>query len=587
MISRKAALQKLPSSLLCFAAILLATSPMPGAAADPVDQSDDYVVQVWDTDSGLPHSTVTSLAQTPDGYLWVGTLHGGLARFDGTRFVNYDPGNTPELKSIEIHKLLVDASGTLWIGNVEGGLISERDGRFHFEYWNNDTPRAWVEEILSSGPERMDFASRLGMIFRRTGMAGSARWETLTLPDAQPIAMPCEPADGASWYRLRNGQLAQLLGTNAVPLGRLPGPKPTGVNALVKDVLGRPWIGTENGLAVWNGTNFTSQTPANGEDVAVRNLLPCADGGFWVSTPLHLRKFLHGEWVCSFDLSPTNAPADNLAGFALQFTDSRSGVWLWHDQKKLVYVSRAGKMSWLGDAGGKLVGSVRCWLEDHEGNLWLGLNDGGLARLRPRIFHAVWPGAGVDSKAARSVCEDERGVLWFGSGGRQVWRWADGAFANFTPTNTAYFEDTKVCPAGHGDLWVGSVQNGLLRLHQGDFAPPFDPRNIGTVARSLLRDRRGQLWIGSEFGLFRYDEINGLKTFTRADGFTPAYVLSLVEATNGDLWCGTALGELRRLHAGQFTSFRPPDSLTDEATLRTASAADPMGERNRGALSGG
>lgn len=71
-------------------------------SAERYEAGDDFVMQVWDTDSGLPHSAVTSIAQTPDGYLWVGTLHGGLARFDGTRFVNFDLGNTAGLRSIEI-----------------------------------------------------------------------------------------------------------------------------------------------------------------------------------------------------------------------------------------------------------------------------------------------------------------------------------------------------------------------------------------------------------------------------------------------------------------------------------------------------
>lgn len=59
--------------------------------------AEDYLVQTWATDAGLPDSTVTSIAQTPDGYLWVGTLHGGMARFDGQKFVNFNPNNTPEL----------------------------------------------------------------------------------------------------------------------------------------------------------------------------------------------------------------------------------------------------------------------------------------------------------------------------------------------------------------------------------------------------------------------------------------------------------------------------------------------------------
>ena len=51
----------------------------------------DYLVDVWDTENNLPGSTVTAIAQTPDGYLWVGTYN-GLARFDGVRFVTFDPG---------------------------------------------------------------------------------------------------------------------------------------------------------------------------------------------------------------------------------------------------------------------------------------------------------------------------------------------------------------------------------------------------------------------------------------------------------------------------------------------------------------
>ena len=76
-------------------------------AQSPDASPEDYLVDVWDTDSGLPHSTVTSIVQTPDGYLWLGTLHGGLARFDGVRFVNFHPGNTPELDDAEVQRLLI------------------------------------------------------------------------------------------------------------------------------------------------------------------------------------------------------------------------------------------------------------------------------------------------------------------------------------------------------------------------------------------------------------------------------------------------------------------------------------------------
>ena len=551
---------------------------------------DDFLIQVWDTDSGLPQSTVTSIAQTPDGYLWIGTLHGGLARFDGVRFVNFHPGNTPELKFIEIHKLLVDSAGTLWIGNVEGGLISYRSGKFHFEYENNDTPRSWVDGILSEQPGKIEFSTRLGLIFCRLAGAATNRWTVTMPPDANPAAMLCEDAAGTIWYRTSNGTLARLCGTNVITLPP-PGLRSLAINVLTKNSRGQIWVGTEQGIAVWDGKNFTDMTPTNGEpNVAVQQLLPCADGSFWVQTEGRLRKCAARNWQTEVRLDSNGQPDQPGAKILSQlhsfFVDSHGGLWFVHDQKGIGHAQPDGEVSWGNDPEQVLKNTVQCWFEDHEGNVWLGLTDGGLVRLRPRIFHVVWPTQGVDNKSARSVCEDENGAMWFGTGGKQVVRWAQGNFSMFKPPGAPAFDEVKVLPAGGRNLWVGTVQAGLWELTNGVFSQPFSDDAIGTVVRCLHRDRAGALWIGCEFGLFRWDT-NGLKTFSMKDGFSPAYVLAITEDRAGDIWLGTALGELRRFHAGKFAVFRPKDSLMDENTLKAAVASDPMGARNRGALSGG
>src|SRR4029077_17535226 len=80
---------------LIFAGIAISSWMNP--VCDVVAAAPDYLIDVWDTeDNNLPNSTVTAIAQTPDGYLWIGT-YDGLARFDGFRFVTYEPVNTPEL----------------------------------------------------------------------------------------------------------------------------------------------------------------------------------------------------------------------------------------------------------------------------------------------------------------------------------------------------------------------------------------------------------------------------------------------------------------------------------------------------------
>src|SRR5579863_3527224 len=82
--------------LVAFAAALLLAPAKGEAALDPVKAITQYVHDVWQTEAGLPQNSVLTIAQTLDGYLWLGTEE-GLVRFDGSRFAVFDKSNTPAL----------------------------------------------------------------------------------------------------------------------------------------------------------------------------------------------------------------------------------------------------------------------------------------------------------------------------------------------------------------------------------------------------------------------------------------------------------------------------------------------------------
>ena len=103
----------------------------------------------------------------------------------------------------------------------------------------------------------------------------------------------------------------------------------------------------------------------------------------------------------------------------------------------------------------------------------------------PANFSRRLAAQGVDNKSARSGCEDENGVMWFGTGGKQVVRWDQGEFSVLTPADPAPFGEIKIWPAGAGKLWVGTVQNGLLKLVDGKFHRPFPAQAIGTVVQAI------------------------------------------------------------------------------------------------------
>src|SRR5687768_10264593 len=88
-----------------------------------------YAHTAWTIREGFLNGAVFSIAQTPDGYLWLGT-EAGLLRFDGVRAVPWQSSGNERLPSSNIHKLLVARDGRLWIG-TDAGLASWKDGRLH------------------------------------------------------------------------------------------------------------------------------------------------------------------------------------------------------------------------------------------------------------------------------------------------------------------------------------------------------------------------------------------------------------------------------------------------------------------------
>ena len=553
-----------------------------------VSSPDDYVVQAWDADSGLPQSTVQSIVQTPDGYLWIGTLLGGLARFDGSRFVNFHPGNTPELKSIEISKLLVDGGGTLWIGGVDGSVDSYRDGKFRPEFVSPRTPDTFLNTLVSWKTNDIVLSSVFGWLFHGTGVSGTNIWETFTPPEGRGLR-PCEDQEGVIWYETTNGRLARVQGKKVTAMDNPPGLKSPEVNMLLKDGAGRIWVGTEKELAVWDGNTFANMTPTNGEpEMAVQSLAAAPDGSLWVRTDDKLRKCANRSWLA--EAQGWDGKLRPSARSVKLFADTLGGVWLLNYGDGLWHIDRRGHVSQVGVKQGLPNTLIECWCEDREGNIWVGMTDGGLACIRPRVFHTVWPAEGLQNKSARSVCEAADGAMWFSTAGHNFLRWQKDmdkdAFTIYTPP--AELEEgweLTLLPAGPEKLWVGTVRNGLWLLETNVFKRPFPSADIGTVVRCLCLDHTGALWIGSEFGLFRWDK-GALKTFTAAEGFSPGYVLSLVEDPAGDIWLGTATGELRRWHAGKFETFRPPDSAGDTNDVSAIPASDQQRFHYSGALFG-
>src|SRR5690348_10929531 len=110
------ALKRTRGGRVLLAALLLLT-----AFRAPAEISDDWFARPWRSDEGLPDNNVFGIAQTSDGFLWVGTA-GGLVRFDGDRFDEFSPPNV-SIPVRGIRTLLLDKHDRLWLSMDRGFVV--------------------------------------------------------------------------------------------------------------------------------------------------------------------------------------------------------------------------------------------------------------------------------------------------------------------------------------------------------------------------------------------------------------------------------------------------------------------------------
>ncbi|MFM2082713.1 MAG: hypothetical protein RL380_1404 [Verrucomicrobiota bacterium] len=559
----------------------------------------EYLVDVWTSESGLPNSSVTAIAQTPDGYLWVGTYN-GLARFDGARFVTFDPRDVPALANPRVRRLFVDAGGTLWVNTFDGSLTSYRDGKFNLEWKGDGSADAWITAVVLQ-TNRSVFLLHTGWFIERTREKSGAwsQWKLLQPPGASSGEYCVADGAGKLWLRGRDQKFWVFADGNFAPLTN-SGLRGQNLTALVADTAGRIWAGTEQGLAVWDGQTFVNMTPTNGEPgLSVNYLAPTLDGGLWVFANDKVRKARGRHWV------------DEAAAFQGVFAgrtdrlgvheDRAGGTWISHYGRGLFHIRADGVTRQLAGAENFPGERVDCLHEDHEGNIWAGVDRGGLVRVREKKFNVLSPGlgkatvtvaednggdiwvgtygdglfqwrndgtndtaAGMGGKGVVfSVCPDNRGRVWLSQGDEDLWVREDGKFHAVTPAVHAV---KSLLAARDGRLWVGT-KSGLISLADGrmKWYQAADGISRGSSFRALAEDADGRIWAGAEDGtLYCIANTTNVTWYHASDALGSQPIWSLLAAADGSVWAGTFRGGLVQWRAGKFKRLTTAEGLPDE-----------------------
>lgn len=511
-------------------------------AAEP----SDYLIDLWTSDDDLPDSSVTALAQTQDGYLWVGTYN-GLARFDGVRFVTFDPANTPALKHARVTGLFTDADGTLWIDTYDGSIASFRNGLFQHEWQGGH-----VVGVFSTS-NRVYFATAASGVATCVKNAdGSHQWQTISLNTRRSQArFFCQDATGVIWCILRDGHIARIDGTNVAQLPAGVGLDDQKINCLTADPSGQIWAGTDKKILRWNGNLFEDETPTNGEPALAISFLFCnATNGLWAFANNSVRHAINRQWTATNESWPNLVKANPF--FVRAYEERNGNVWFRDYGQGLFCAGADGKFSHLSSTNGLPENRVSCWFQDREGNLWAGVDRGGLVRLCKKQFQTPG-GDSLKNVAVSTICEDPEGNTWIGTFDNGLNRWRNGQLDRLKlpdgENKGAFF---SACPDAQGRLWLSADREDLFVLETNQFHQIDSAHGI----KVIFPDSKGRVWLGRQWDLSCWS--NGvILHFDQRNGFERCDVRALAEDHQGNIWIGGGNGTLYKFADGTFSAFNP------------------------------
>jgi ligand-binding sensor domain-containing protein/signal transduction histidine kinase len=524
---------------------------------DPSRELPQFRHEGWLTETGLPQNTVHSLAQTSDGYIWIGTEE-GLARFDGVKFTVFNKQNTVQLKSNYIRTLLADRRGALWIGTAEG-LVRLFEGKFTAFTTNEGLPSNTVQAIYEDREGNLWVATATGLgLFKGGTVTTFTTKERLIGGSIQALF---EDTEGALWIctpyglgRLKEGKFTNFtvrdgLGSNSV-------------RSIQQDRAGRLWFGTLSGLSLFSGRRFTTYTTRDGlPSDRIIALHADREGSLWVATAGGLSRFRNNH----FDLF--NAKHGLATNTILSLLEDREGnLWIGSESGG-VHLLKDTKFTTLTARNGLSNDLVKSIYEDHRGNIWIGTDGGGLNLLKDGRFIQYTTREGLAGNTVQALFGDTAGNLWVGTPDG-LSRFRDGKFTTYTSADgLANGFVRSINGDQYGNLWVGT-RGGLTRFKDGVFKTYTEADGLpNDFVSTTYADGTGNLWVGTLGGLsrFRNEEFS---TLTTKDGLSSDVITSLYEDSEGSLWIGTNGGGLNRLKGGRLTAYTMRQGLLDDVVYR-------------------
>ncbi len=489
-----------------------------------------YNFRTYTVDNGLSQSQATSMCQGADGFIWIGSLGGGLNRFDGKEVTVY--GIKDGLPDNNIWDIITDKKGQLWIATAAG--LSRFDGKSFHNYTTDD------------------------------GLCSNEVWALLE--DSKGQLWVGTGDNGVSIY---DGETFRHIGADALGFDN--------VNCLLEDAQGNVWVGSfGNGIAVYNGQEFTHYKEEDGlSNNIVRSLAKAPDGKVWVGTDKGITIFDGGT------MEYLNDKAIFYNSIEYILFHSQGSVWI-ATENQGVYQRQSNGYIHFNETNGLSSDYTYALLEDNVGGIWISTNGGGVCKYEGEMFTHYTKADGLLSNVVMGVLEDHNGWFWMATdrglsryNGEQVknfqiedglrtndlqqlhedennniWisaitgvgkmneegtiTWYDETDGFTNSSSFTFYEDTLA-----NRLYITTI-DGIYVYANGAFSLYEDNDKLHDVTNRIYKDSKGCLWFCTDQGVVFKNK--DWRYYTTDNGLISNRVLDIWEDGTGQYWLLTDKG---------------------------------------------
>jgi signal transduction histidine kinase/ligand-binding sensor domain-containing protein len=526
-------------------------------ALNPALDVSQYVHTAWRIRDGFIDGSIQAIAQTLDGYIWIGG-DSGLFRFDGIRATRWQPPRDQELPSTNIINLTAAPDGALWISTAQG--LAMWDGRTLVQY--RELAGLYIGKVL---------VERDGTVWVTAADRTTSRW---TLCAIAGRVTQCYGRDGGA-----------------------------GVDAygLFQDRRGNVWVGSADGLWRWK-PGPRQFFPIRAEPNGFQGIVEDDDGKLLLSMRGGIYRFADRRVEL---VSPY--PASVQPPQALHFLRDRHGsLWAGTTASGVMHVHN-GKVDVFADIDGLSSDRVLRLFEDHEGSVWVVTRDGidrfrdpavatvsrsqGLAPIVTSLAAApdgtLWVGTfvglhtvrrndarlfrapGLPNETVESIFYDRQGRLWV----TQRNRVGFVRGTEFVPMGDLSSGVVRAIAEDNTGVWFAVLDAGLFRFAPGRRVAERTPWSTfagrGGVTAMVGDAAQDGVWLGFASGGIAYFRDGAIRSsHTASDGLAVGAVRSLRISADGSLWVSGDRG-LSRIKSGRIGTLTPSDGLPCDAVRWT------------------